>query len=114
MRAKTSSRVYENCNQTEANSEEDEIESNLFEEKVLQRWRYKDKRQENLITNVEDSKSDVKVVPEGKKSKSLAGDGSKAIKICCGVWTSSRQKPARYGGNDEQTVETTSSSTGQH
>ena len=47
---------------------------------MQQRWRYKDKRQENLIANVEDNKSDVKVVPEGKKSKSLAGDGSKAIK----------------------------------
>ena len=47
---------------------------------MQQRWRYKNKRQENLIANVEDNKSDVKVVPEGKKSKSLAGDGSKAIK----------------------------------
>ena len=42
---------------------------------MQQRWRYKDKRQENLIANVEDNKSNVKVVPEGKKSKSLAGDG---------------------------------------
>ena len=47
----------------EVNSEVDEVESNVYEEKVQQRWRYKDQRQENLRANVEDSKLDVKIVP---------------------------------------------------
>ena len=63
----------------EVNSELDEVESNVYEEKVQQRWRYKDQRQENLRANVEDNKSDVKVVPKDEKSKSLAGGRSKAI-----------------------------------
>ena len=44
------------------NSEVDEVES-------VQRWRYKDQRQENLRANVEDDKSDVKVVPEERGSR---------------------------------------------
>ena len=60
----------------ELDSEVDEVESNVYEEKVQQRWRYKDQRQENLMANVE---SDVKVVPEDKNSMSLAGGRSKAI-----------------------------------
>ena len=47
---------------------------------MQQRWRYKDQRQENLRANVEDSKLDVKTVPEEKKSKSMAGGRSKAIR----------------------------------
>ena len=47
----------------EVNSETDEVESNEYEEKVQQRWRYKDQRQENLRANVEDNKSGIKVVP---------------------------------------------------
>ena len=47
---------------------------------MQQRWRYKDQRQENLRANVEDSKLDVKIVPEEKKSKSMAGGRSKAIR----------------------------------
>ena len=62
----------------EVNSEVDEAESNVYQEKVQQRRRYKDQRQKNLRANVEDNKSDVKVVPEDKKSKSLAGGRSKA------------------------------------
>ena len=77
--AKARARAYEDYNQMEANSEVDEVESNVCEEKVQQRWRYKDQRQENLRANVEDNKSDVKVVPEDKKSKSLAGGRPKAI-----------------------------------
>ena len=46
----------------EVNSEIDEVESDEYEEKVQQRWRYKDQRQENLRANVEDNKSNVKVV----------------------------------------------------
>ena len=61
--AKARIRVYEDYNQTEVNSEVDEIESNVYERKVQQSWRYKDQRQENLRANVEDNKSDVKVVP---------------------------------------------------
>ena len=67
-------------NQMEVNSEVDEVESNVYEEKVQQRWRYKDQRQENFRANVEDNKSDVKVVPEEKRPKSLAGGRSKAIR----------------------------------
>ena len=78
-RAKARTRVYEDYNQMEVNSEVDEVESNVFEEKVQQRWRYKDQRQENLRANVEDNTLDVKVVPEDKKSKSLAEGRSKAI-----------------------------------
>ena len=47
--------------------------------KKIQRWKYKDQRQENPRANVEDNKSDVKVVPEEKKSKPLVGGRSKAI-----------------------------------
>ena len=72
--------VYEVYNQMELNSKVDELESNVYEEKVQQRWRYKDQRQENLKANFEDSKSDIKVVPEDKKSKSLAGGKSKTIR----------------------------------
>ena len=75
--AKARARVYEDYNQMEVNSEVDEVESNLYEEKVQQRWRCKDQRQENLRANAEDNKSDVKVVPKGKKSKSLAVSHSK-------------------------------------
>ena len=78
-RANAMAGVYEDYNQMEVNSEVDKVESNVYEEKVQQRWRYKDQRQENLRANVEDDKSDVKVVPEDKKSKSLAGGRSKAI-----------------------------------
>ena len=39
-----------------------------------------DQRQENLRANVEDNKLNVKVVPKEKKSKSLAGGRSKAIR----------------------------------
>ena len=46
----------------EVNSEIDEVESDEYEEKVQQRWRYKDQRQENLRANAEDNKSYVKVV----------------------------------------------------
>ena len=45
-------------------------------------------------------KSEVKVVPEEKKSKLLAGGRSKAIRSD-GIWTSSRKNPARYGSNDD-------------
>ena len=79
-RAKARARVYEDYNQMEVNSEVDEVESNVYEEKVQQRWRCKDQRQENLRANVEDNKSNVKVVPKEKKSKSLAGGTSKAIR----------------------------------
>ena len=79
-RAKAKARVYEDCNQMEINSEVDEVESKLYEEKVQQGWKYKDQRQEDLRVNVEDNKSDVKVVPEEKKSKSLAGGRSKSIR----------------------------------
>ena len=77
MRAKARARVYEDYNQMEANSEVDEVESNMHEENVEQGWKYKDLRKENLRANVEDNKSDVKVVPEEKKLKSLAGSRSK-------------------------------------
>ena len=40
-RAKARSRLYEDYNQMEVNSEVDEVESNVYEEKVQQRWRYK-------------------------------------------------------------------------
>ena len=79
-RAKARARLYQDYNQMEVNSEVDEIESNVYEEKVQQRWRYKDQRQENLRINVEDNKSDVKVVPEEKKSKPLTGGRSKALR----------------------------------
>ena len=39
----------------------------------------KDQRQENLRINVEDNKSDVKVVPEEKKSRLLTGGRSKTV-----------------------------------
>ena len=52
----------------------------IYEEKVQQRWRYKDQRQANLRANVEDNRSDVKVVPEERESKSLVGGRSKAIR----------------------------------
>ena len=54
--------MFEDCNQMEVNSEIDEVESDEYEEKVQQRWRYKDQRQENLRANAEDNKSYVKVV----------------------------------------------------
>ena len=63
----------------EVNTEVDEIEYNVYEEKVQQRWRYKDQREENLRINVEDNKSDVKVVPEEKKSRLLTGGRSKTV-----------------------------------
>ena len=63
----------------EVNTEVDEIEYNVYEEKVQQRWRYKDQREENLRINVEDDKSDVKVVPEEKKSRLLTGGRSKIV-----------------------------------
>ena len=63
----------------EVNTEVDEIEYNVYEEKVQQRWRYKDQREENLRINVEDDKSDVKVVPEEKKSRLLTGGRSKTV-----------------------------------
>ena len=47
---------------------------------MQQGWKYKDQRQENFRANVEDNKSDVKVVPEEKKSKSLARGRSKPIR----------------------------------
>ena len=47
---------------------------------MQQGWKYKDQRQENFRANVEDNKSDVKVVPEEKKTKSLARGRSKAIR----------------------------------
>ena len=62
-RAKARISVYEDYNQTEVNSEVDEVESNVYERKVQQSWRYKDQRQENLRANVEDNKSGIKVVP---------------------------------------------------
>ena len=100
MRAKAWARVYEDYNQMEVNGEVEEVESNVYEEKVQQKWRYKDQSQENLTGNVENNKSEVKVVPEEKKSKLLAGSRSKAIRSD-GIWTSSRQNPARYGSNDD-------------
>ena len=42
MRAKAWARVYEDYNQMEVNGEVEEVESNVYEEKVQQRWRYKD------------------------------------------------------------------------
>ena len=47
---------------------------------MQQGWKYKDQRQENFRANAEDNKSDVKVVPEENKSKSLARGRSKAIR----------------------------------
>ena len=47
---------------------------------MQQGWKYKDQRQEHFRANVENNKSDVKVVPEEKKSKSLARGRSKAIR----------------------------------
>ena len=47
---------------------------------MQQGWKYKDQRQEHFRANVEDNKSDVKVVPKEKKSKSLARGRSKAIR----------------------------------
>ena len=61
----------------EVNTEVDEIEYNMYEKKVQQRWKYKDQREENLRINVEDNKSDVKVVPEEKESRLLTGGRSK-------------------------------------
>ena len=46
-------------------SKVDQVESNVYEENVQQRWRYKDQRQENLIANGEDSKSDDKMSTKG-------------------------------------------------
>ena len=63
----------------EVNTEVDEIEYNMYEKKVQQRWRYKDQREENLRINVEDNKSDVKVVPEEKESRLLTGGRSKTV-----------------------------------
>ena len=63
----------------EVNTEVDEIEYNVYEEKVQQRWRSKDQRQENLRINVEDNKSDVKDVPEERKSMLLTGGRSKTV-----------------------------------
>ena len=63
----------------EVNTEVDEIEYNMYEKKVQQRWKYKDQREENLRINVEDNKSDVKVVPEEKKSRLLTGGRSKTV-----------------------------------
>ena len=63
----------------EVNTEVDEIEYNMYEKKVQQRWKYKDQREENLIINVEDNKSDVKVVPEEKESRLLTGGRSKTV-----------------------------------
>ena len=79
VRAKTRTRGYEDYNQMEVNSEVDEVESNVYEEKVQKRCRHKDQGQENLRANAEDNKSYFKVVSEEKKSKSLAGGRSKAI-----------------------------------
>ena len=45
-------------------SEVDDLESNVHEKRLQQRWKYKDQRQENLRANVKDSKSDVKVVDD--------------------------------------------------
>ena len=77
-RAKARARVYEDYNLMESNTEVDDVESNVYEEKVQERWRYKGQRQENLRINVEDNKSDVKVVPDEKKSKPLTGGRSKS------------------------------------
>ena len=63
----------------EVNTEVDEIEYNMYEKKVQQRWKYKDQREENLRINVEDNKSDVKVVPEEKESRLLTGGRSKTV-----------------------------------
>ena len=63
----------------EVNTEVDEIEYNVYEEKVQQRWRSKGQRQENLRINVEDNKSDVKDVPEERKSRLLTGGRSKTV-----------------------------------
>ena len=65
--------MYEDYNQMEVNTEVDEVESSVYEEKVQQRLRYKDQKQESLRINVEDNKSDVNVVPEEKKSKPSTG-----------------------------------------
>ena len=59
MRAKAWARVYEDYNQMEVNDEVEEVESNVYEEKVQQKWRYKDQSQENLTGNVENNKSEV-------------------------------------------------------
>ena len=64
----------------EVDTEVDEVESNVYEEKVQQRLRYKDQRQEKLRVNVEDNGSDVKVAPEEKKSKPLTGGKSKSLR----------------------------------
>ena len=58
MRAKAWARVYEDYNQMEVNGEVEEVESNVYEEKVQQKWRYKDQSQENLTGNVENNKSE--------------------------------------------------------
>ena len=78
-RAKGRARVCEDYNQMEVNTEVDEVESNVCEEKVQQRFRYKDQRQENLRINAGDNKSDVKVAPEEKKSKPLTGGRCEAM-----------------------------------
>lgn len=63
QKAKARARVYEDYNQMEVNvdSEEDEVEFNMYEEKVQQRWRYTDQRDENLRPNVEDNKSNMDI-----------------------------------------------------
>ena len=63
QKAKARARVYEDYNQMEVNvdSEEDEVEFNMYEEKVQQRWRYTDQRHENLRPNVEDNKSNMDI-----------------------------------------------------
>ena len=79
-RAKVRARVYEDYNQMEVNTEVDEVESDVYEDKVQQRLRYKEQKQENLRINIEDNKSDVKVVPQEKKSKPSTGGRSKSLR----------------------------------
>ena len=82
QKAKVRARVYEDYNQMEVNvdSEVDEVEFNMYEEKVQQRWGYTDQRQENLRPNAEDNKSCVKVMLKENKCSSSAGVRSKAIR----------------------------------
>ena len=61
-------------------SEVDEIKSTESEEKVQQSWSYIDQKQENRKPDVEDNKSDVKVMLTEKKSISFARGRSKAIR----------------------------------
>ena len=74
--------------------EVDELESNVYEEKVQQRWRYTDQMQKKFRVNVEDNKSDVKVVFKEKKSCSFVGRRSKAIRsdvVECGHFSDKNQ-----------------------